>query len=50
MYRREQIEAEIEAHLEKIKELRKLLSEEEEQLQICYNVLNVEDKIQEKNN
>ncbi len=40
MNRQEEIKEEIERHLESIKRLRKLLSEEEEQLQICYNALN----------
>lgn len=41
MNRKEEIEAEIEQHLSIIKELRLRLEKEEQELEICYDVLNL---------
>ena len=41
MNRKEEIEAEIEQHLAKIKDLRLELEKEEEELELCYRVLNL---------
>ena len=41
MTRKESVEAEIEQHLAKIKDLRIELEKEEKELEICYNVLNL---------
>ena len=41
MDRKESIEVEIEQHLSRIKDLRIELEKEEQELEVCYNVLNI---------
>ena len=41
MDRKESIQTEIELHLSRIKDLRLELEKEEQELEVCYNVLNI---------
>ena len=50
MDRKESIQAEIDLHLSKIKDLRLELEKEEQELEVCYNVLNIIENENEKSN